>query len=132
MPTVPCSLFPVPSPRLLLILASTVLLAFLLIPLAAIYIRVLPSDTLTEELRSPIVREALKLSLLTTGLTLAFAVAVGTPVAYLLARYRFRGREVLDTLVDLPMVLPPAAIGFVKTLKSVFEQIAVTSLIRRS
>jgi molybdate transport system permease protein len=32
-------------------------------------------------------------------------------VAWLLARYRFRGREIIDTLIDLPMVLPPAVAG---------------------
>jgi molybdate transport system permease protein len=99
------------SPRVFLILASTVLLAFLLVPLAAIYIRAVPSGALGAALRDPVVREALRLSLLTTAVTLGIAVALGTPTAYLLARYRFRGREALDTLIDLPMVLPPAVAG---------------------
>jgi len=38
-------------------------------------------------------------------------VLAGTPLAYLLARRRFRGRTALDTLIDLPMVLPPSVAG---------------------
>jgi molybdate transport system permease protein len=49
--------------------------------------------------------------LVTTACTLLVALLVGTPVAYLLARYRFRGHAALDTLIDLPMVLPPAVAG---------------------
>jgi molybdate transport system permease protein len=39
------------------------------------------------------------------------AVLLGTPLAYLLARFSFRGREVLDTLVDLPITIPPVVAG---------------------
>jgi molybdate transport system permease protein len=88
-----------------------VLLLFLLVPLAAIFVRALPDDQLGASLRDPIVEEALRLSLITTFITLFASVLLGTPVAYLLARYEFRGRGVIDTLVDLPMVLPPAVAG---------------------
>jgi ABC-type molybdate transport system permease subunit len=43
--------------------------------------------------------------------SLLFAVSFGTPIAYLLARRRFRGAVLLDTLIDLPMVLPPTVAG---------------------
>ncbi len=99
------------TPRLLLWLASAVLLAFLLIPLAAIFIRAIPSGAFGDAIGDPVIREALILSLLTTSLTLGVVIILGTPVAWLLARYRFRGREALDTLIDLPMVLPPAVAG---------------------
>jgi len=55
---------------------------------------------------------ALRLSLLTATISLAIAVIVGTPVAYWLAHYDFRAKNLVDTLVDLPLVLPPAAAGF--------------------
>jgi molybdate transport system permease protein len=42
---------------------------------------------------------------------LALIVAVGTPVAFMLSRYRFPGHRVLDALIDLPMVLPPVVTG---------------------
>jgi molybdate transport system permease protein len=99
------------SPRVFLWLSSLVLIAFLVIPLAAIFIRALPSGEIGDALRDPVVREALILSLLTTSVTLVIALVLGTPVAWLLARYRFRGRDALDTLFDLPMVLPPAVAG---------------------
>ena len=99
------------TPRLLLWLASSVLLVFLLVPLAAIFIRAWPEGAFGDALRDPIVREALILSLTTTAVTLALVVLIGLPVAYLLARYQFRGRDALDTLIDLPMVLPPAVAG---------------------
>ena len=50
---------------------------------------------------------SLKTTLITSGVTILF----GTPLAYVLARRRFRFRRALDTLVDLPIVLPPAVAG---------------------
>jgi molybdate transport system permease protein len=57
------------------------------------------------------VAQAIGLSMLTTSLTLVLTIVIGTPMAYLLARRRFRGRNALDTLIDLPMVLPPSVAG---------------------
>lgn len=99
------------TPQVFLWLASAVLLAFLLIPLAAIFIRAIPSGAFGDAIGDPVIREALILSLTTTTLTLGIMIVLGTPVAWLLARYQFRGREALDTLLDLPMVLPPAVAG---------------------
>src|SRR3712207_1202512 len=56
-------------------------------------------------------RQALVLSFATSGVTLLLAVTLGTPLAYRLARRAFRGRRLVDTLVDLPIVLPPAVAG---------------------
>jgi molybdate transport system permease protein len=49
--------------------------------------------------------------MLTTVCSTALGLAFGTPLAYLLARRRFRGRSLLDTLIELPMVLPPSVAG---------------------
>jgi molybdate transport system permease protein len=57
------------------------------------------------------VAQAISLSMLTTALTVLLTLLFGTPVAYLLARRRFRGHTALDTLIDLPMVLPPSVAG---------------------
>jgi molybdate transport system permease protein len=59
----------------------------------------------------PKVISALRISLVSTLISTALAVLLGTPVAYLLAHCRFRGKEIIDTLVDLPLVLPPTAAG---------------------
>jgi len=72
---------------------------------------VLPTGLLLDALRRPIVLEALRLSALTSLLTLALALVLGTPIAYLLARRDFPGRALIDSLIELPMVLPPAVAG---------------------
>lgn len=93
-----------------LLLASLPLLLFLLLPLLALIWRT-PLPVLLANLRTMGVIQAIRLSLVTTLSTAVLTILFGTPVAYLLARRRFRGRAVLDTLVDLPMVLPPAVAG---------------------
>ncbi len=90
--------------------ACVPLLGFLLLPLLALVLRVSPARLLAN-LTTPQVAQAITLSLTTTAITLLLTVLAGTPVAYVLARRRFRGRVVLDTLVDLPMVLPPSVAG---------------------
>jgi molybdate transport system permease protein len=78
---------------------------------AAILARALTGADLLEAISRPVVGEAMRLSLLTTGLTLVVALLLGTPVAWLLARRDFPGRSLLDGLIELPMVLPPAVAG---------------------
>ncbi|MGH3001706.1 MAG: molybdate ABC transporter permease subunit [Gaiellaceae bacterium] len=91
-------------------LLSAVALAFLALPVAAIFLRV-PPGTLLRELGDPVARDALVVSLKTSVVAQALVVALGTPTAYLLATHRFSGRSVLLTLVELPLVLPPAVAG---------------------
>ena len=91
-------------------LAAAVLLAFIGLPLLAIFLRV-PLSTLLAQFRSPVVLDALKISLKTSLTALAFIVIAGTPVAYLLGTRQFRGRMLLTTLLELPLVLPPAVAG---------------------
>jgi molybdate transport system permease protein len=95
----------------LLLLSGLAFVLLLGVPLAALLLRTLPGGVLTSYLSQPQVVEALRLSLLTTSLTLALTILLGTPIAYLLARRDFPGKQWLDTLVDLPMVLPPAVAG---------------------
>ncbi len=93
-----------------LLLASLPLLLFLLLPLVALMLRATPSHLLAH-IVDRTVAQAIGLSIATTLVTTLIALLAGTPVAYLLARRQFRGRAVLDTLVDLPMVLPPSVAG---------------------
>jgi molybdate transport system permease protein len=58
-----------------------------------------------------VVLGALGLSLVTTTLSLAVIVIAGTPIALLLARRSFRGSSLLETIIDLPIVLPPSVAG---------------------
>jgi len=89
---------------------TAVALTFLALPVLAIFLRVSPS-TLLHELGDPVARDALVVSLRTSAIAQALIVVLGTPAAYLLATRRFKGRSVLLTLVELPLVLPPAVAG---------------------
>ena len=62
-------------------------------------------------LDSPAIRYSLQLSLLSCTLATLAALWVAVPLGYLLARSRFRGRAVVETLVDVPIVLPPLVVG---------------------
>jgi len=90
--------------------ASLPFLLFLLLPLAALLLRVTPAQV-SASLGTTAVRQAVGLSLRTSAAATGLAVALGTPVAYLLARRRFRLKRTLEALVDLPVVLPPAVAG---------------------
>ena len=94
-----------------LAVCSVAFLLFLLLPIYAIFWKALPHGALFSALRLPLVRDTLRLSLVTTAIALGTTVLLGTPVAYLLARYRFPGYGVLDSVIDLPMVLPPSVAG---------------------
>jgi molybdate transport system permease protein len=89
---------------------SLPMLAFLTLPLLALLLRAPPSD-LIANLSKPAVRQAIGLSLQTSSISTVLAVLMGVPVAYLLARRRFALHHIVDTLVDLPVVLPPAVAG---------------------
>jgi molybdate transport system permease protein len=95
---------------LALVLLSLPLFLFLALPLLALLLRIELRELLAS-LASPQVAQAVALSLTTTATTLLITLVAGTPAAYLLARRQFRGRILLDTLIDLPMVLPPSVAG---------------------
>ena len=97
--------------RSITLVAAAIFVAFIALPVVAIFVRVLPSAALGPTLGRPLVVEALRLSTVTTLSALALAILVGTPLAYLLARRRFPGQELVDSLIELPMVLPPAVAG---------------------
>ena len=90
--------------------AAALALVFLLVPIAAIFLRVPPGD-LVEALGSPVARDALRVTVATTLVAQSVILVVGTPAAYLLATRGFRGRALVITLVELPLVLPPAVAG---------------------
>lgn len=101
-----------PDANLALLLVPTfILVIFLTLPLVALFLKVLPEEGVWDTLSQPLVTEALRLSFITSFASLAITIVFGTPIAYLLARRRFPGSAVIDTLIDLPMVLPPAVAG---------------------
>jgi molybdate transport system permease protein len=90
---------------------TSLFVLFLLLPLVALVWRAIDRASFWRYLNDRMVVEALKLSFTTTLMTLVIAFVVGTPAAYLLARWRFRGYRVIETLIDLPIVLPPVVAG---------------------
>jgi molybdate transport system permease protein len=90
--------------------ALAVALVFLTLPVVAIFVDTGPGELLAS-LDDPGALDALRLSLETTTIAIAVVVAVGTPAAYLLATRSFRGRALVVTLIELPLVLPPAVAG---------------------
>jgi molybdate transport system permease protein len=93
-----------------LFIATLVVLGFLVLPIVAIFARV-PLHLLIDQLRDPVVRDALELTAITNAIALVVILLVGTPAAYLLGTRRFRGRTLVITLVELPLVLPPTVAG---------------------
>ena len=91
-------------------LALAIGLVFLTLPVVAIFVDVPPGD-LVDSLGDPAALDALRLSLETSAIALAVIVVVGTPAAWLLATRRWPGRSLLITLVELPLVVPPAVAG---------------------
>ena len=94
-----------------LALASTILLLFITLPILALFIRVIPLPDLLKTATGNDVLASLSLSLTTSLLTLLLTILTGTPAAFLLARTRFPGKTLVETLIDLPTVLPPAVAG---------------------
>jgi molybdate transport system permease protein len=94
----------------LLAAALALALTFLTLPVVAVFANTDPSE-LWSSLGDASSRDALRLSLETSLVALAIIVVVGTPAAYLLATRRFRGHALVVTLVELPLVLPPAVAG---------------------
>jgi molybdate transport system permease protein len=94
----------------LLALCLGIALTFLALPLVALFVEV-PLRDVPDLLRDPAVRETIKVTARTNAVANALILAVGTPAAYFLATRRFPGRALVITLVELPLVLPPAVAG---------------------
>jgi molybdate transport system permease protein len=93
------------------VIPAGLLVLFLGLPLIGLLSRALGAGAVLAALGRPIALEALRVSLFTTVTVLLLSLVLGSPLALLLARRRFRGIALLDSLVDLPIVLPPAVAG---------------------
>ena len=90
--------------------AAAIALVFLSLPLLAIFLRV-PPGHLVAQLSNPVAIDAIVVTLKANAIAQALILVVGTPAAYLIARHTFPGRALVITLVELPLVLPPAVAG---------------------
>jgi molybdate transport system permease protein len=94
----------------LFVAVAAVTLAFLLLPIAGIFVHTSPGKVLGQ-LSNPVVKDAFVVTLKTSLIAQALIILFGTPTAYLLATQHFVGRSFAITLVELPLVLPPAVAG---------------------
>lgn len=85
-------------------------ISFIALPVLALFIKS-PLDTTLRSLHDPVVIDALRLSLITSIITTIVVVVMGTPIAYVSARFHYHGKELADSLIDLPVIMPPAVAG---------------------
>jgi molybdate transport system permease protein len=95
---------------LALLLPALLGLAFLVLPLIGLLVRA-PWGSLGERLTQPAIRQALILSLQTATIATVVCIALGVPLAWMLARVEFPGRRIVRALVTVPLVLPPVVGG---------------------
>ncbi|WP_380286333.1 ABC transporter permease [Kitasatospora purpeofusca] len=93
-----------------LLLPALLGLAFLVLPLVGLLVRA-PWSALSDQLTSPQVWEALRLSLVCATAATGVSLVLGVPLAWLLARTELPGRRLVRALVTLPLVLPPVVGG---------------------
>jgi len=94
------------------IIPSLLLLALFAFPLFALFVRSINRDFLANAFSEQAFK-ALRLSLITSTITTGVAILLGTPFAYMLARWKFRFRSWIELFIDLPIVLPPSVAGLV-------------------
>lgn len=94
------------------IIPGVFLLALFVLPFFALFVRSLNADFFSNAFSEQAFK-ALRLSLLTSTVTTGCAIIFGTPLAYILARWKFRYKSWIELIVDLPIVLPPSVAGLV-------------------
>jgi len=91
-------------------LLSLPFLLFIVLPLLALFLRISTAQFI-DHLKQIQVQQAIILSLITTFTASLVTIIFGTPVAYVMSQHKFRFQRLIDTLIDLPLVLPPAVAG---------------------
>lgn len=99
-----------PLTEWLFVLPSLLLLALLALPVLALLWRAGAEGILTF-ITQPSAVAALRLSLVTSSISVLVAMVTGTPLAFVLARRKFAGKTLLELVIDLPVVLPPSVAG---------------------
>ena len=90
--------------------SSTVVVAFIMLPLVEMMTQ--PTlATLKETLADRDVVRSIRLSMVTSGAAAVISLVFGTPMAYLLARRRFPGKKILESVIDLPIMIPHPVVG---------------------
>jgi molybdate transport system permease protein len=93
------------------VVVAGIAVVLLALPIVALLGKAIVGGALAGAFGNPAIVAALTLSLLTTAISLVITVALGTPLAFVLARQRFPGSPLVEAIVDLPIVLPPSVAG---------------------
>ena len=91
--------------------ATVIYLLFIGLPILALLIRAAQHGNFLTGLVSDLALTALRLSLITSGISMGIILLVGTPFSYLLARNNSWILRIVDSLIELPIVLPPVVAG---------------------
>ncbi len=101
------------SNKSVIVILSLIVLTYFLfvaLPIAAVFLRINPSQ-IDAQLQNAVIIESIKLSLFTSAVATLIAFVLAVPTAYFMATRKFPGKAVIDTIIDLPIVLPPAVAG---------------------
>lgn len=101
-----------PRGNTIIVVIAAIMFFFLTIPLLAMILRALGNLSGFNALFGRSVRSAITLSLGTTSVSICLILIFGTPLAYVLARYSFRFKRLVNVLIELPIILPPVVAGF--------------------
>ena len=93
------------------VVTTIIYLAFIGLPMLALLVQTAQQEGIATSLTSNLTLQAVQLSIITSAISMVIVVALGTPFAYLLARRNSPVLKVVDSLVELPIVLPPVVAG---------------------
>jgi sulfate transport system permease protein len=99
-------------------LALTFMFLFLVLPMAAVFTEALRKglDAYLEALKEPDAWSAIRLTLITAAVAVPLNLVFGVAAAWAIAKYEFKGKSVLTTLVDLPFSVSPVVAGLIYVL----------------
>ncbi len=103
------------SDKIVLVILGLIVLTYFLfvtLPIIGIFLKIEPGQV-NAQLHNPVILDAIKLSLFTSGTATLIALILTVPTAYFMVTRNFPGKTIIDTLIDLPIVLPPAVAGIV-------------------
>jgi molybdate transport system permease protein len=101
------------SNKAILVIMGLIVLTYFLfvaVPIAAVFLQLQPSQV-NAQLHDSTVIDAIKLSLYTSAIAIIIVFVLAVPSAYFMATRKFPGKAAIDTIIDLPIVLPPAVAG---------------------
>ncbi len=101
------------SNKIVLVILGLIVLTYFLfiaLPILAVFLRIEPSQV-NAQLQNGQIINAIKLSLFTSAIATLIAFILAVPTAYFMATRKFPGKAIIDTIIDLPIVLPPAVAG---------------------